>query len=59
MEFFRELKLLVFYLNEIEKGKKYLKLDKIEILVVVFGVLRVDLIFFEFSKSMVLVGELL
>ena len=58
-ELSRESKLSVSYLNEIEKGKKYPKPDKIETLAVALGVPRADLTSFELSKSMAPVGELL
>jgi transcriptional regulator with XRE-family HTH domain len=52
-------KLSVSYLNEIEKGKKYPKPDKIETLAGALGVPVAQLTSFELSKSMAPVGELL
>lgn len=55
----KKAKLSVSYLNEIEKGKKYPKPDKIEALAGALGVPSEDLMSFELSKSMAPVGELL
>lgn len=55
----KKAKLSVSYLNEIEKGKKYPKPDKIETLSDALGVPAADLTSFELSKSMAPVGELL
>ncbi len=49
----------ISYLNEIEKGKKYPKPDKIEILAKALDVSTEDLTSFEMSPAMLHVGELL
>ncbi len=55
----KKAKLSVSYLNEIEKGKKYPKADKIEALAGALCVPREQLTSIELSKSMAPVGELL
>lgn len=51
--------MLVFYFNEIEKGKKFLKVDKIMVLVNIFGVDQEELFSIEMGVNLVLVKELL
>ncbi len=55
----KESKLSVSYLNEIEKGKKYPKEDKIPGLAAALGASREELVSLSLSKSMAPVGELL
>lgn len=55
----KKAKLSVSYLNEIEKGKKYPKPDKIATLAEALGVPVDNLTSYELSKSMAPVGELL
>ena len=55
----KESTLSVSYLNEIEKGKKYPKADKIKILADTFGISYDDLITPVLSNSLLPVGELL
>ena len=58
-ELSKRAKLSVSYLNEIEKGKKYPKEDKITSLAAALDVLPEDLTSLELDKNMAPVGELL
>ncbi|MCB9276422.1 MAG: helix-turn-helix domain-containing protein [Lewinellaceae bacterium] len=59
VELSKESQLSVSYLNEIEKGKKYPKEDKIPSLAAALGTTREELVSLGLSKSMAPVGELL